>query len=372
VTPGLFERDLENDSSPLSLLIRDRRTNGLLEQLANQLQALRASEATGAATPVLTLSRAEVDYCRQQWEAGVLRGEHRLYDLAMLLTRRLTGSPRVELVARVLVGPREEEETAELPRIVIEERITLQDLKRVTDYSLANRIARHYLYRPRHEAPFGKLYARASFLELRPLGQADDALATRVLTRVKANEQIWNKVCDALFDIDSILKRDKILNPRSKYIKDVFGIKILTTRRADSYAVDAALANTSFTEAELATLGITWAPADARLELLEHKDYLSVPPDRRKKTGWEALKNVYRWSGHLFETQIQTEANYFLEVIDLTDTSHRTFEMQRRRMRWEIEERIPHYRDMRRVLKYIFRNDPDKIVEPPPWLRVVG
>lgn len=57
-------------------------------------------------------------------------------------------------------------------------------------------------------------------------------------------------------------------------------------------------------------------------------------------------------------------------MLDLTDTSHRTFEMQRRRMRWELEERVPHYRDFRRVLKYIFRADPIHEVEAPSWLIV--
>lgn len=366
----MFDRGAR-EFSPLALLIRDERTNRLLESMATQVRALREAAALGTEPPVLELQRSEIDYCRDQWELGVLEGEHRLYDLATLMAWRITGTRRVELVARVLVGPKEEEESLQSPRIVIEERITREELKRVTDYSMAQRIARHYRYRPRYEDPFGKLYPRASFLEMRPLDMADDAVATRVMTRVKANEQIWNKVCDALFDIDSFVQRDKILNQRSKYIKDVFGVKILTPRRSDSYRVDAALRAMRFGRSEIEGLGLEWERDVEFLDLIEHKDYLALPPEQKKRTGWEAIKNVYRWGTQVFEVQIQTEANYFLEVLDLTDTSHRTFEMQRRRMRWELEERIPHYRDMRRLLKFLFRPDPLREIVPPSWLRIV-
>lgn len=359
-------------TSPLALLVSDDRTNRLLAKLANQVRYLRDSTANQSSPPVLVLHRGEIEYCRETWERGVLRGEHRLYNLASLLAWRLTGTDRIQLVARVFAGPKEEEESFGRPRIVIEEQISRADLTRVTDHTLSHRIARHYRYRPRYDAPFGRLYARASFLELRPLAMPDDGLVNRVMTRVKANEQIWNKVCDALFEIDSILQRDKILNNRSKYIKDVFGIKVLTPRRADSYAVDRALRTMRFTDGEIDRLDVPQVPGLDRLELLEHKDYLSLPPEKKKRTGWEALKNVYRWGSQLFELQIQTEANYFLEVLDLTDTSHRTFEMQRRRMRHELDARVPHYREMRTLLKFLFRKDAGQTIDPPSWLRIIG
>ncbi len=357
--------------SPMAMLVGDRRTNRLLDRLADQLDALRSATEQGASPPLLSIPKDEIAYCRDQWETGVLKGEHALYDLAALLVRRLSGSNRIQHVARVVVGPREEDESAGSARITIEEQLSRENLKRVTDYSLAHRIARHYQYRPRHDAPFGRLFARASFLEMRPLSMGEDASATRVLTRVKVNDQIWNKVCDALFEIDGLVQRNKILNRRSKYVKDVFGVKILTPRKADSYRVDAVLNNMVFAPEEFQTIGSHYADNRHSLELIEHKDYLSLPADKKKRTGWEAIKNVYRWGDQIFEVQIQTEANYFLEVLDLTDTSHRTFEMQRRRTRHELEERIPHYADFRKVLKYVFRNDPARpIVDPPDWLRI--
>ncbi len=308
----------------------------------------------------MRLSRAEIEYCRQTWEEGVLRGEQALYDVATLMCQTLTGARQVELVARVVMGLKEEEEAPGAKRIVIEEHITRENLKRYTDYSLAQRIARRYRYRESHQQPFGQLYPRASFLELWPLDSVEEAPATRVLTRVKTNDQIWNKVCDALFDVDAIVQRDKILNSRSKYIKDVFGIKVLTPRRVDSYTVHQRLSGAEFSAAELAPLGLGDG-VPRRLELLEHKDYLSLAPEQKKRTGWEALKNVYRWGSEIIEVQIQTEANYFLEALHLTDTSHRTFEMQRRQMRRRLEEIVPHYRAFRRLLKIMFRRDDDEL-----------
>lgn len=353
--------------------MKDERTNRLLERIASQLEALRASDSDGRAVPRFELPRSEIAYCRETWEEGVLRGEQELYDIATLLCNRLTGAQNIEHVARVVVGLKEEDESPGAKRIVIEEHLTRDNLKRYTDYSLAQRIARRYRYRESHEQPFGLLYPRASFLELWPLESREEAPATRVLTRVKSNDQIWNKVCDALFDIDSIVARDKILNSRSKYIKDVFGIKILTPRRVDSYNVHQLLGEVHFEPEELSRLGLEPRPERLSLELIEHKDYLSVAPEQKKRTGWEALKNVYRWGSELFEVQIQTEANYFLEAMHLTDTSHRTFEMQRRIMRRQIEEKVPHYGAFRRLLKSLFQRDDealDALGTELPWLSV--
>lgn len=304
-----------------------------------------------------------------------MRGEQTLYDIATLMCHRLTGARQIEHVARVVVGLKEEDESPGAKRIVIEEHITRENLKRFTDYSLAQRIARRYRYRESHEQPFGVLYPRASFLELWPLESREDAPATRVLTRVKSSDQIWNKVCDALFEIDTIVQRDKILNGGSKYIKDVFGIKILTPRRVDSYTVNETLANMAFTAEELASFGIHALPGTHRLELLEHKDYLALAPEQKKRTGWEALKNVYRWGSEVIEVQIQTEANYFLEAMHLTDTSHRTFEMHRRKMRRRLEEIVPHYGSFRRLLKLLFRRDDeelDALEGELSWFNILG
>ncbi|MFO0744066.1 MAG: hypothetical protein U1F43_00130 [Myxococcota bacterium] len=370
----VLKRVTIDSDSPLAMLIRDERTNRLLYRLQQQLEGLRNATARGISPPVLELAKKDIEYCRETWEQGVLRGEHRLYDLASLMCRRLTGTDNLQHVARVVMGLKEEEEAPGGARIVIEEHITRENLKLYTDFTLASRIARRYRYRPSHDQPLGVLYPRASFLELWPLTTLEESPATRVLTRVKTNDQIWNKVCDALFAIDTLIERDKMLNSRSKYVKDVFGIKILTPRKSDSYRVDKILDGLAWSMDELTDAGLPAEVGLRKLELFERKDYLSLPQDQKKRTGWEAIKNVYRWGGHLFEVQIQTEANYFLEALHLTDTSHRTFEMQRRQMRRELELVVPHYAEFRRLLKLLFRRDDDELDELEQalaWLTIV-
>lgn len=352
--------------SPLALMVRDERTQRVLSALSGQLEALRAATSVGTSAPVLTLRRDDIEHVRQQWEAEILRGEHRLYALGILLARVLLGTRRLQLVARIVASPAKETGSA---RLVIEETLTREELERYTDHSLASRIARRYRYRRGHRNPFGKLVIRASLLEIRPLEAAPGALGIRVMTRVKVDEQVWNKVCDAFFDIDAIVARDKLLNQSSKYIKDVFGIKVLTAERDASYRVHKRLETLEFQQSDLEELGCADAPRS--MQLMESKDYMALPPEQKKQTGWEALKNVYRWYGHVFEMQIQTEANYYLEASDLSNTSHRTFEMQRTALREALDAQVPHYREFRDVLKVLFR--PDRGEESPrlpEWLRV--
>ena len=330
------------------MMIQDERINRVLIRLADQLDALKAADESGHAPPALLLSRNEMAYVRESWEKAVLVGEQRLYNLATLLAYALTGTHRIQRVARVVAGPKEEYETDDA-RIVIEEFISRDRLERTTDYGLAESIVKRYRYRPLDGDTFGSIYARASFLDFRPLEIGEDASATRVMTRVKANDSMWNKVCDALFDIDNVVARHKILNPKSKYVKDVFGIKILTTHPEQSYQVEELIEAMTFDEMMCADLNMH--EQVGALELVERKDYLAKPS---KDTGWRALKNVYRWGQHFFEVQIQTEVNYFAEVSDLSSTSHRTFDMQRRHLRWALEKQLPHYREFRHLLRGIF------------------
>ena len=358
--------------SPIAMMTKDERTSRFLSRIALQLDMLREADASGRRADELVLSREEMAYVRAQWEDIVLRGEQKLHALASLLAEGLLRTENVQRVARVVAGPKEEVETA-ASRIVIEEFISPSQLAQTTDYRLAAEIARRYLYRPHGEDEFSSIYPRASFLEFRPLQLGEGSVATRVITRVKANDAIWNKVTDALFDIDGVISRDKILNTKSKYVKDVFGIKILVGQTRDCYTVESQL-----DEMKLTSL----FPVEEhsfntdQLELIERKDYIRQD-GQKKKTGWEALKNVYRWGQHYFEIQIQTEANYFAEISDLSSTSHRTFEMQRRHLRWELETILPHYRDFRHLMRGIFDtrkefNKLERLNVDLDWVRLVA
>lgn len=354
--------------SPLALLIKDQRTQALLGRLSEHLATLNATDQSGQQPQRLVLRRQDIDYCRRQWEQAILRGEAGLLDFGTLVAWKLCDTRRIRMVARVVASPKKE---LDADRIVIEQPLARDDIARVTDHSLAASLARRYRYRQKGKRAYGKLYARASFLEHRPLESRPDGLATRIMTRVKVDDQIWNKVCDALFDIDSVVRRDKVLNAASKYIKDVFGVKVLTQRREDSYRVAEVLSSMEVCSGDLEALGGS-ADGCGPVELLETKDYLALPDGEKKKTGWEAIKNVYRWRGQVFEVQIQTEANYFLEQSDLSSTSHRTFEMQRQALRLDLAGRVPHYAEYRALLKALFKRRPgSRTAGLPAWVKVV-
>lgn len=364
-TPDRDQGSFAWAESPLALLIRDDRTHRLLGRLVAQIEALQTAHRRGAQAPVLIVTREELEYARSTWERAVLLGERRLHHLATLLAWELLGTRQLEHVARIIASPTRERGAH---RIVIEERLSPEQLGATHDSGLASQIANRYLYRNGGDA-FRALVARASFMELRPLETVPDAAATRVLTRVKVEDQIWNKVCDACFDIDRLVRRDKILNLQSKYIKDVFGIKVLTTDREASYEVAERMNQVRFAATARASLSCGEL-ADPALELIEIKDYLALPPSQKKRTGWEAIKNVYRWCGQVFEVQIQTEANYHLEAQDLSNTSHRTFATQRELLRSELDDRVPYYREFRAVLRTLFQRQGDRGAPLPGWLEL--
>ena len=374
---GPLSRPLVRDrdvwaASPLALLTTDGRVHALFALLAGQLEAMREADVRGERPPVLRLRSSDVEYARARWDDSILRGERLLYNLATLLAWRFLGTRDFQTVVRIVAGPDEGYEPES--RIVIEERLDPSTFERVSDHTLASRIAQRYQYRPHHDEPFGRLYPRASFLEFRASDPADEpnvAVATRVLTRLKVDEQIWNKVCDAFFGIDDLVQRDKILNTMSRFIKDIFGIKVLTPTPEASFEVDRALATMRFRPDELAALGVEAAAAAEELRVIERKDYLTPPPSERKQTGWAAIKNVHRWAGQIFEVQIQTESNYVGEQSRLSSASHFTFQMRRRVLRHRLEEVVPYYREFRRVLKALFKPDLlDRKAAMPAWLEV--
>jgi len=262
-------------------MTKDERTSLFLARIALQLDMLRDADANGKTADELVLSREEMGYVRGQWEEIVLRGEQKLHALASVLSEGLLRTENIQRVARVVAGQKEEIETTD-SRIVIEEFISPEQLAHTTDYRLAAEIARRYMYRPHGEEEFSSIYPRASFLEFRPLELGEGSVATRVITRVKANDAIWNKVTDALFDIDAVISRDKILNTKSKYVKDVFGIKILVGNTRDCYAVESQL-----DDMDLTPVFPNHGQPQAlnQLELIERKDYLRGDGQKKKRVG---------------------------------------------------------------------------------------
>jgi hypothetical protein len=164
----------------------------------------------------------------------------------------------------------------------------------------------------------------------------------RILTRIKAEEEIWNKVVDELFDAG--LHRaasDKQLQPpgavRERRVRREGGGGLRRRRvpRCSSTAHRAGVLAWSTWRRE----GCPPTTRFSRLEFVESKDYLQRPS--RKQSGWSALKSVVHWAGRTFEIQVQPLSNFLHERERLTRESHASFKGTRERVRDEVAQRLP-------------------------------
>jgi hypothetical protein len=174
----------------------------------------------------------------------------------------------------------------------------------------------------------------------------------RILTRIKAEEEIWNKVVDELFDLDAIVLRDKQLRHLGRYVKDVFGIKVVVGSDEDAYRVQEQLAKLAFSPERLAARGLGLDASLLRLEFVETKDYLQRPS--RKQSGWSALKTVVHWADRTFEIQVQPLSNFLHERERLTRESHASFKGKREQVRDEVAQRLPLFGFYRALLRWLF------------------
>jgi len=135
-----------------------------------------------------------------------------------------------------------------------------------------------------------------------------------------------------------------------RYVKDVFGVKIVVGTPEDAYRV----------QDEVKTFELPGEAGPQKLELIEVKDYLERPS--RKQSGWSALKSVVQWGGRTFEIQVQPLSNFLHERERLTRESHSGFKATRERVRDEVAQRLPLFGFYRALLKWLLV---DPSAEPP-------
>ena len=85
----------------------------------------------------------------------------------------------------------------------------------------------------------------ANFVEYQPTALNRFAVH-KMTTRIKAEEELWNKVCDELFSLDTLVARDKELRNLSRYVKDVFGLKIVVGKPEDAQELQETLSALNF------------------------------------------------------------------------------------------------------------------------------
>lgn len=310
----------------------------------------------------LKFSRSQIEAARAEFEATLREGEQKQHTLCGLLGQRLLGRYYLQ---SVVVG--------ELPRtrhrFELSQRVQPTTLMTETDLALGNRVLSQHRVMSNGQWVAPNLVA--SFVEYHPLDvraassapggepHVDAQVVYKMISRIKAEQEIFNKVCDEIFDFDSLVRtlsrEDKKLASLGHYVKDVFGIKLVVGTVEQARELQAAIEELQFTTEELAGVHVGSRGA-SRLRFIEVKDHLGS--QRKGNSGWECIKSVFEWNGGLFEVQIQPLINYCLERERLTKQSHDAFKQKREAARDQVAECVPLFGFYRDILRTLF-------VEPP-------
>lgn len=313
-----------------------------LNALVVALQRHREAIDANAGGEKLTFSRAEVARARAEFSDMIRRGERDLHLLASLLAERLLGSVQRK---SVVIG--EIERTRERFTLMVD--VTEDEVIGTTDIDLGNRVLARLAIADQRGWLRAALISNVVEYEAEaPNGHS----VYRLLTRIKAEEEIWNKVADEIFELDRLVLRDKQLRHLGKYVKDVFGVKIVVGTPADAEQLQATLQSLKFADDRLTARKIPLDAEHRALQFLEVKNYLET--ESRKRSGWSAMKSVVAWGGRTFEVQVQPLSNFLHERERLTRESHASFKSTRERIRDEIAARMPLFFFYRALLRWLF------------------
>ena len=132
------------------------------------------------------------------------------------------------------------------------------DLYSHTDLDLGTRQLRRLRY---HD---GRRWSRAALVanmvEYQPDAPNRWAIH-KFISRIKAEEQIWNKVVDTIFGLDRLVRADKQLRHLGRFVKDVFGVKAVVSDPEQARALHAALRRGAWTSSILEAHGVPMSDA---------------------------------------------------------------------------------------------------------------
>lgn len=320
-------------------------TEPILNELFVRLQRLRLTLMEHPTVHhKLQFSRSHLEQVRLAFAHMILHGEQKLHCLCQLICDSLVTPYQIQ---SVVIG--EVESTRE--RFTITQGVKAEDLYAVTDIDLGSRQLKKLQIFDGQDWSRANLVA--NMVDYQPL-EPNIYGIHKIISRIKAEQEVWNKVVDEIFNLDSIVVRDKQLRHLSRYVKDVFGIKIVVGSMDDVHRVHMALVELNWPEQELVRFEVEPVLENRRLHFVEVKDYLM--PSQQKQTGWEALKSVVRWSDKTMEIQIQTLSNFLYERELLTKESHTSFRSQREQVRDQVAEQFPLFRFYRDLLRWLFLN----------------
>ena len=293
----------------------------------------------------LRFSQKTLRTCRQAFDRMIIRGEESLHRLCELICRSFVGPHQLQ---SVVIG--EVPTTSE--RFTLTQLISPEDLYSIIDLDLGNRQLRKLQYFDGSRWVGPELVANV--VEYQPF-EPNPFGVHKVISRIKAEEEIWNKVVDEIFGLDSLVTRDKELRHLSKYVKDIFGIKIVVGSTHEVVKLHSALTSTTWDAAILKQVSLPRSPETEKLTILETKDYIR---ESEKKSGWGAIKSVVTWNERTFEIQVQPLGNFWREREHLTRESHAGFKSRREQVRHQVADHIPLFAFYQALLKWLFQ-DPE-------------
>jgi hypothetical protein len=328
----------DQQRSPLWMLTQEPQLNRLVAYLAVERQ--RIVEAPASAHR-LCFSRRDLEQARAGFSRMIRRGEVKLHRLCELFGAQFL--PSSYALMSVVVGQAQGE------RFTLVQGLSREELYAQTDLDLGNRQLEGLRMRAGNGWQRPELVA--NFVEYEALA-ANAWGVHKLISRIKAEEEIWNKVVDEIFGLDSLVLLEKELRHLSRFVKDVFGVKIVVGEESQAVGLLEALRSLRFSSEQLRQSEVPDVYETRRLGFLEVKDYLSA--ERRKASGWRALKSVVHWGGTTVEIQLQPLRNYYRERERLTRESHAGFKSRREELRNQIAREVPLFGFYRDLLQWLF------------------
>ncbi len=327
--------------SPLWLVADEPLVNDLVVYLD---EMRRSIDAAPHQRHTFVFSRSKLQAVRGAFARMIRHGEERLHRFCELTGDTfLDGRYALQSVAIGSVVTTKE-------RFTLVQDITAADLYSQTDLDLGNRQVQRLRFFD------GTRWSRAALVanvvEYQPEA-INDWRVYKMVSRIKAEEQIWNKVVDTIFGLDRLVQLDKQLRHLNRFVKDVFGVKFVVGDQEGVRALQEALLAQRWTPDRLARHNVPVQPSTVRIECLEVKDYMN-PRDGLKASGWEAIKSVFQWWDTMIEVQVQPLGNYLQERERLTRESHAGFKSRREALRNQIAATIPLFGFYRDLLKWLF------------------
>lgn len=316
----------------------------LLNDLVVYLAAVRDQFTKGPSKELqLVFSRKHLKECRKAFDRMIRKGEESLHRLCELLCAALVGKYQLQ---SVVIG----EVPSSGERFTLTQLISQRDLYSTIDLDLGNRQLQKLRYFDGQSWVAPALVA--NMVEYQPV-EPNGFGVFKLISRIKAEEELWNKVVDEIFGLDSLVKRDKQLRHLSHYVKDIFGIKIVVASPDEAAALHTHLTELTWSDEALKLHQAEVTSETVSLDFVETKNYLA---EHEKSSGWEAIKSVVLWNARMFEIQIQPLSNFWREREHLTRESHTGFKSRREEVRQQVAERIPLFRFYQNLLRWLFQN----------------